>query len=86
MVCEFKMDVDICVTEFMLFRLSYTYYVFFFFYLLIDHNLKWYNQSFLCTSIRIDSAKSVQMLKISIKFGTSTGTAMPFLMKQIAMY
>ena len=56
-------------------------------YLKIDQNLKCYNQCiFLCT--RIGLAKSVQICKQPIKFGqaSSTDTAMPILMKQIAMY
>ena len=73
----------------MLFRLSYliSYYLF------INRSKSKFFQSVnnsvnIIQCIKIDLAKSVRIFKHPIKFGqaSSTGTAMPLLMKQIGMY
>ena len=56
-------------------------------YILIEQNRKRYNQCILRCN-KIDFAKLIHICEHQIKFGeaSSTRTAMPLLMKQIAMY
>ena len=83
-VCEINI-IFIFVSQKLCCRLLYILCVII--YLLIDQNLKCYNQCiFLC--IRVDIAKSVQIWKHLIKFYhvSSTGSTTPLLTKQSAMY
>ena len=79
-----NVKVDTCIPYVMIFCLSISCVTI---YELIEQNQKC-NQCIFLSCIKIDIAKSVQVYKHTIKFGqaSGTGTAMPVLMKQIAIY